>query len=149
MIFFAPLAERDKEPVGGAARFKRCIDMQFPGGGSDATEEDPYGEPLVLFSGDCLNPSLLSTVTRGRQMAPVLKGCRVAVAVYGNHDFDFGEGQLESVAAETGAVWLLSNCDDSESGEPLAQGASSIEARASYEHHALNKLETAGIFHGR
>jgi len=29
-------------------------------------------EPLVLFSGDCFNPSIMSTVTKGKQMVPCL-----------------------------------------------------------------------------
>lgn len=39
------IESRDQEPVGGAARFVTKI-RSFP------------DEPLVLFSGDCLNPSL-------------------------------------------------------------------------------------------
>lgn len=39
------IESRDQEPVGGAARFVTKINS-FP------------NEPLVLFSGDCLNPSL-------------------------------------------------------------------------------------------
>lgn len=47
-------------------------------------------EPLVVFSGDAFNPSLMSTVTMGKQMVPVLNEAGVAVACVGNHDFDFG-----------------------------------------------------------
>ena len=39
------IESRDEEPVGGAARFVAMV-KRFP------------GEPLILFSGDCLNPSL-------------------------------------------------------------------------------------------
>lgn len=50
------IEQRAIEPVGGAARF--------------ATAAARYaGEsPLVLFSGDCLNPSLMSAFTRGEQV---------------------------------------------------------------------------------
>ena len=37
--------ERDREPVGGAARFKTAVDNVR------------NLNPLVIFSGDCLNPS--------------------------------------------------------------------------------------------
>lgn len=37
--------ERKKEPVGGAARFKTAVDRVRD------------NNPLVVFSGDCLNPS--------------------------------------------------------------------------------------------
>lgn len=43
--------------------------------------------PLVLFSGDAFNPSLMSaTITMGKQMPPVLNAARVAAACVGNHD---------------------------------------------------------------
>ena len=45
-------------------------------------------EPLVLFSGDAFNPSIMSTVTKGKQMVPVLNGIGVHTACYG--DFDLG-----------------------------------------------------------
>lgn len=48
------------EPVGGAARFKTAI------------KSCSHLNPLVLFSGDAFNPSMLSTFTQGEQMIPVL-----------------------------------------------------------------------------
>ena len=35
--------------------------------------------PLVLFSGDCFNPSLMSTMTHGKQMVPILNEMGVQV----------------------------------------------------------------------
>ena len=49
---------RKKEPVGGAARLVHTI-KSFAG-----------DKPLVLFSGDAFNPSLLSTITRCATRAP-------------------------------------------------------------------------------
>jgi 5'-nucleotidase len=46
--------------------------------------------PLVLFSGDAFNPSLMSTITFGKQMVPVLNAAGVKAAVVGNHDWDWG-----------------------------------------------------------
>jgi len=74
-----------QEPVGGAARFKTAV-----GRLSDR-------DPLVLFSGDALNPALMSSVTNGRQMVPVLNALGVHCAVYGNHDFDHGVDNLVKV----------------------------------------------------
>ena len=45
---------------GGAARFKAVVN-------SFADRK-----PLILFSGDAFNPSVLSSVTMGKQMPPVL-----------------------------------------------------------------------------
>ena len=103
------IEEREKEPCGGAPRFKTQLDS--------LNELDP----LVFFSGDALNPSnskchlargnvghLLRPITRGRnfiictvlyvpiavsivmqgkQMVPVLNSMEINAAVYGNHDF--------------------------------------------------------------
>ena len=63
-----------REPVGGAARFvaevkRRCTKGDAP--------------PLVVFSGDIYNPSLLSTITKGKQMPAILNAVGVAVSCLG------------------------------------------------------------------
>ncbi|KAL4457317.1 hypothetical protein ABPG75_012182 [Micractinium tetrahymenae] len=63
-----------QEPVGGASRMASKLKSFGP-------------EALVLFSGDALNPSLLSTVTQGKQMVEVLNEFNVKAACVGNHDF--------------------------------------------------------------
>jgi len=75
------------EPVGGAARFKTAV--------RNLADRDP----LVLFSGDALNPALMSSVTNGRQMVPVLNAIGVHCALYGNHDFDHGVDTLVQVSS--------------------------------------------------
>lgn len=62
-----------KEPIGGAARFCTAI------------KKYAQVNPVVLFSGDCFAPSLLSQCVKGAQMVPVLNHCRTDGAVYGNH----------------------------------------------------------------
>jgi 5'-nucleotidase len=76
-----------QEPVGGAARFVTAVQRL-----SDRN-------PLILFSGDALNPSLMSTVTLGHQMIPILNAIGVHCALYGNHDFDFGVENLTKVSS--------------------------------------------------
>ncbi|XP_005099801.1 mannosylglucosyl-3-phosphoglycerate phosphatase [Aplysia californica] len=98
------------EPQGGAARMKTYIDSQ------------KKLDPLVLFSGDALNPSLMSIFLKGDQMIPVLNGLGVDAAVYGNHDFDFGVDHLEEFADQCKFPWLLSNVKDMVNNEPLARG---------------------------
>ncbi|KAK2182231.1 hypothetical protein NP493_362g02095, partial [Ridgeia piscesae] len=66
---------REEEPVGGAARF------------ATAMRQLKHLDPLVLFSGDIFNPSVMSAVTKGEQMVPILKALDVKCAVFGNHDF--------------------------------------------------------------
>lgn len=103
------IGARGTEPVGGAARFTQAVR-------SFASQQ-----PLILFSGDCLNPSLLSAFTKGEQMVPILNGIGVHAAALGNHDFDFGvdviQGYMESSFS---FPWLLSNVLDPETGKPLA-----------------------------
>ncbi|KAK7114887.1 mannosylglucosyl-3-phosphoglycerate phosphatase-like [Littorina saxatilis] len=98
------------EPVGGAARLSAYV--------KSCGEQNP----LVLFSGDALNPSLMSIFLRGKQMIPVLNGIGVDCAVFGNHDFDFGVDHLEKITEQTTFPWLLSNIRDNINREPLGRG---------------------------
>ncbi|XP_059471868.1 snake venom 5'-nucleotidase isoform X2 [Neocloeon triangulifer] len=100
----------DKEPVGGAARFVHVI------------KSLEHLNPLILFSGDAIAPSMLSTFTKGEQMIPVLNECNVHCAVYGNHEFDFGLDVLLDWVSRTNFPWLMSNVLDNETGRPLADG---------------------------
>lgn len=98
------------EPVGGAARFCTAI------------HSFKHLNPLVLFSGDAFNPSMLSTFTQGEQMVPVLNSVGTHVAVFGNHDFDFGLEVLQKWVEKCNFPWLMSNVIDNETGRPLGNG---------------------------
>ncbi|CAI8034918.1 Probable 5'-nucleotidase, partial [Geodia barretti] len=106
--------EREKEPVGGAARFKTAVD-------NVARKQNP----LVVFSGDCLNPSALSVATEGKHMVPVLNSLGVHLATYGNHEFDFGVEHLVEIANQTEFPWLMGNVRDRQTGRLLAEGQES------------------------
>lgn len=112
---------RKKEPVGGIARFvTRVRELK--------QEAVSRGEPeaMCLFSGDAFNPSLTSTVTKGRHMVPALNAVGIDVACYGNHDFDFGEDQLGEMAAETNFPWLISNVTMKDTGSTLGSGLKTL-----------------------
>ncbi|KPL94019.1 5' nucleotidase-like protein [Sarcoptes scabiei] len=100
----------DQEPVGGAARFVNAL-RQFD-----------HLEPLILFSGDILAPSIMSSFTKGEQMLPVLKKCKVDCALFGNHEFDFGLEYLISVKNRTDFPWLMSNVICKKTLLPLGEG---------------------------
>ncbi|GFY40213.1 hypothetical protein TNIN_453771 [Trichonephila inaurata madagascariensis] len=102
--------EQQQEPVAGATRF--CA----------ALKSFNHLDPLVLFSGDILAPSIMSTFTKGEQMIPVLEACGVHCACYGNHDFDFGVDNLMDFARRTSFPWLISNVLDNGTSAPLADG---------------------------
>ncbi|XP_023223349.1 5'-nucleotidase-like [Centruroides sculpturatus] len=101
---------RDIEPVGGAARF------------STAMKSFSHLDPLIIFSGDVLSPSVLSTFTHGEHMIDVLNILGVHCSVYGNHEFDFGVDRLLEFAERTKFPWLMSNVIDKETNEPLGSG---------------------------
>jgi len=100
---------RAQEPCGGAARFV-----------TKALELAKEHSAMTLFSGDCLNPSLLSTVTNGWQMAPVLNAMGIHTACLGNHDFDFGLENLTRFVESTNFPWLMANVLDPKTQRPLA-----------------------------
>ncbi|XP_076062141.1 mannosylglucosyl-3-phosphoglycerate phosphatase isoform X2 [Oratosquilla oratoria] len=102
--------DQPSEPKAGAARFKSAF----------LSKADK--DPLILFSGDILAPSIMSSFTQGEQMIPVLNQLGVHCAVYGNHDFDFGLERLIEVAEQTNFPWLMSNVEDNETERPLAEG---------------------------
>ncbi|RKP04388.1 Metallo-dependent phosphatase-like protein, partial [Thamnocephalis sphaerospora] len=119
------LNESANEPVGGAARFYTAL-QQARAFVSQQEESLPHADALVLFSGDCFNPSIESSVTKGKHMVPFMNKLNIDVACYGNHDFDFGLAMLEKLTGSCNFPWLLSNVLNSETGEPLASGKKSL-----------------------
>jgi len=79
----------------------------------------------VLFSGDAFNPSLMSTVTKGKHMVPILNELGVGCAVFGNHDFDFGVDTLVKYSNQCKFPWLMSNVNLGATHQPLASGLKS------------------------
>jgi len=108
------ISPRTIEPVGGASRFAHLVNQHAA------------DDPLVLFSGDCLNPSLLSAFTRGEQMVPVLNNIGVHAACVGNHDLDFTVEVLKERMNQWQFPWLLSNVLDATTNEPLAGAQRSL-----------------------
>uniref|UniRef100_A0A8C5KQG2 Ecto-5'-nucleotidase n=1 Tax=Jaculus jaculus TaxID=51337 RepID=A0A8C5KQG2_JACJA len=78
--------------------------------------------PLLIFSGDCLNPSVLSTITKGKHMISILNELGVHFAIFGNHEFDFGVDILEDYTKQMHFPWFLSNVYDRFTSEPLGHG---------------------------
>ena len=71
------IEEQQKEPVAGAARFSELFKKKI------LESEEKFGErPLVVFSGDCLNPSTLSCATMGLHMVEVLNELGVSDIKY-------------------------------------------------------------------
>lgn len=102
------IKEGKQEPVGGAPRI------------AGKMHEFDAENPLILFSGDALNPSLLSQSTQGSHMIEVLNALGVACSVVGNHDLDFGIENMAKQIANSDFPWMCTNCWHKETGEPLA-----------------------------
>ncbi len=106
------IESRRQEPVGGVARFIQRLKA--------------VPEGLVLFSGDALAPSIMSTVTKGEHMIKFLNMMNIKAACMGNHDFDFGVEHLEKMVAESNFPWMLSNVTDAKTGARMANGIESM-----------------------
>ncbi|CAI7589947.1 hypothetical protein N7533_009889 [Penicillium manginii] len=102
------------EPIGGTPRFQSLVNFY---------RSDPRfaGQPdaLTFFSGDAFNPSLESTVTKGKHMVPFLNKVGTDVACVGNHDLDFGVAQFRHLAGQCHFPWLLANVLDPALGDDV------------------------------
>ncbi|KAL3447193.1 hypothetical protein BJX65DRAFT_295851 [Aspergillus insuetus] len=105
------------EPVGGAPRFQSVINHY-----RSHSDFDGQPAPLTFFSGDAFNPSLESTVTKGRHMVPFLNKAGTDVACVGNHDLDFGVAQFRHLRDQCQFPWLLANVLDPALGENVPIG---------------------------
>jgi len=83
-------------------------------------------QPLTLFSGDILNPSVLSRGDRGLHMAEVLNRSKVDVSCFGNHEFDFGEDDLRNFITETDCQWVISNVTLKKNQRPVCDAPDSV-----------------------
>ncbi|RPA92859.1 Metallo-dependent phosphatase [Choiromyces venosus 120613-1] len=106
-----------RDPVGGASRFVTLANHY-----RSAPEYDGQPSLLTFFSGDAFNPSLESSVTKGRHMVPILNQIKTNVACLGNHDLDFGVDQLNYLAKRCDFPWLCANVEDPALGEGVSIG---------------------------
>lgn len=97
------------EPTAGFARFANSWNSH-----KDAT--------LRLFSGDIFNPSLESTVTKGKHMVAPLNALSLDAACIGNHDLDFGFENCGKLVRQCSFPWLLANITDK--GKNIASSVS-------------------------
>jgi len=76
-------------------------------------------ECRVIDAGDIISPSLLSAALnfKGRTMIQALNALGVDLAIFGNHEFDFGCRVLEERVAESEFLWIASNIHFPEESE--------------------------------
>ncbi|MEJ7625862.1 MAG: bifunctional metallophosphatase/5'-nucleotidase [Ferruginibacter sp.] len=69
----------------------------------------------LIMAGDFLSPSVFNSLQfegkriRGRQMIEAMNTAGTDIAVFGNHEFDISESELQSRINESGFKWLSSN----------------------------------------
>jgi len=71
--------------------------------------EQNTAQTLRLFSGDLLNPSLISIFEKGRQFIPLFQKLQPQYSAIGNHDLDFGEEYFISIANKFNTKWMMAN----------------------------------------
>ena len=79
-----------------------------------ARRENP--NTVFALAGDTLSPSVTSTFLHGQPMIAALNAIGLDVAVFGNHEFDFGPRVLAERIGESKFVWLASNTSDRRTG---------------------------------
>jgi len=104
------IEEKKVEPLGGVARFKTALES-FRG-----------LDPLVLFSGDLFQPSLLSTAYDGEQMIKPMNAFKIDAACFGNHEFDLDLDVLTEYIYRTNFPWLISNVKTRDDLQPVVEG---------------------------
>ena len=74
-----------------------------------------YPHTYLTMAGDFLNPSLIGTLkvdgkrVRGRQMIEVMNAMQFDLAVFGNHEFDLKEHELQERLNESEFDWTSAN----------------------------------------
>lgn len=69
----------------------------------------------LIMAGDFLSPSVFNSLQfegkriRGRQMVEAMDAAGTDIAVFGNHEFDISESELQSRLNESGFQWISSN----------------------------------------
>ncbi|MGQ0663009.1 MAG: bifunctional metallophosphatase/5'-nucleotidase [Pseudomonadota bacterium] len=80
---------------------------------------------LTTLGGDLISPSLMSGLTKGTQMIELMNAIGLELAVFGNHEFDFGDDVLKSRMAESRFTWFATNVVGAD-GKPFNGAASTI-----------------------
>jgi 2',3'-cyclic-nucleotide 2'-phosphodiesterase (5'-nucleotidase family) len=75
----------------GAARFIIKLDEI-----KEKLRKEKKCPPLIIFSGDFVGPSLMSSVTHGAHMIELFNSMGVHYGTFGNHEVDFGYQDLKN-----------------------------------------------------
>ena len=77
---------------------------------------------FLVMSGDFLSPSIYNSLIfqgkriRGRQMVESMNAAATDIVVFGNHEFDITESELQDRINESNFQWISSNCFHKKNG---------------------------------
>ena len=74
-------------------------------------------DTLLIDSGDLIQGSMFGTISKGKDMINLLDSCGYDIATLGNHDFDFGAGNILTLAKEAKCEYVCCNLKDLQTGE--------------------------------
>jgi 2',3'-cyclic-nucleotide 2'-phosphodiesterase (5'-nucleotidase family) len=99
------IAPLDGGKVGGMARVATVKKEQ----------QRKYPNTILVIAGDFLSPSVFNSLKfegnriRGKQMVDAMNAAGVDMAVFGNHEFDIPEADVQSRINESEFTWVSSN----------------------------------------
>ncbi len=99
--------ERGKK--GGLARVATLRDR--------IAQESPH--VVFVLPGDFLSPSPMSSMFQGGQMVAALNAIGLELAIFGNHEFDFGAEVTRDRIRESRFTWISANVLDPGTGLPF------------------------------
>ena len=120
-----------EEPKGGARRFAAALKTY-----KQQVAVLQMARPLVLFSGDFVGPSLMSSVTKGAHLIDTLNALGCDYATFGNHELDYGyeslKNRLEGIDTDvldtsigwndyetSETQWIMTNMTEVATGLPM------------------------------
>jgi 2',3'-cyclic-nucleotide 2'-phosphodiesterase (5'-nucleotidase family) len=104
-----PLEPVDGERRGGVARLATLV--------REARAQNP--NTVFVLAGDLISPSVMSTFLEGEQMIAAMNALGLDLAVFGNHEFDFGPDVLRQRMRESTFTWLATNVLERGAGGPF------------------------------
>ena len=82
-----------------------------------AMERTPY--VALVDAGDAVQGGTIGTISQGRYIIEIMNHLGYDVAVPGNHEFDYGMGQFERLAANLNCGYVACNFRDAVTGQPV------------------------------
>ncbi|MBL4739428.1 MAG: bifunctional metallophosphatase/5'-nucleotidase [Sneathiella sp.] len=97
------------------------------------TERTRSPHSITTFGGDLISPSLMSGLSKGVEMIQMMNAIKMDVAVFGNHEFDFGPEVTKNRVAESAFPWLGTNIQEADGAQFAGAKAYLVKDVAGYK----------------